>query len=77
MVRQGHPQDDLFAPKQQHNIENQTAYLPRYHHHHVPQSKGEQVEEEEAIGAVEYYDSLLLQVRRKPNTRLGAAAYLV
>ena len=35
---------------------------------------GEQVEEE-AIDAVEYYDSL--QVRRKPNTRLGAAAYLL
>jgi hypothetical protein len=43
----------------------------------VPQSKGEQVEEDEAIGAVEYYDSFLLQLRRKPNTRLGAAAYLV
>jgi hypothetical protein len=35
------------------------------------------VEEEEAIDAVEYYDSLFLQVRRKHNTRLGAAAFLV
>ena len=42
----------------------------------MSQSKGEQVEEEEVIGAVEYYDSLQ-KVRRKPNTRLGAATYLV